>query len=159
MFGGGGQLSFQNPKGALTMYDGFNLFVTTAVREFHVNAHTLDPGGHYLSWPLKQLPALEALVLSETRLSSGSLSGLAKEPILCPSLRTIAFFDCMVTKDVVKELEEVLAKRRDSTAARLYRVVIINNTHSLPDLQLIHQLRKSVLRVDVGVGSELPDLL
>ena len=159
IFGGGGQLSFQTSKVTSSVYGELDLFVTTAVREFHVDVHTLDPGGYYLSWPLKQLPALEALVFSETRLLSGSLSGLAEEPILCPSLRTIAFFDCMVTKDVVKELEEVLAKRRESTAARLYRVVIVNNTRSLPDLQLIHRLRESVLRVDVGVGSELPDLL
>ncbi|KAF9649589.1 hypothetical protein BDM02DRAFT_3186216 [Thelephora ganbajun] len=156
IFGGGGRLAFQGSKNT---YDGFKLFVTGAVREFHTDVYRLDPSGDHLSWPLRRLPALEALVLSKTRFPPGSLSVLAEEPVLCPSLKTIAFFDCKVNEDVIRELEEVLAKRRDSTAARLYRVVIVNNTRALPDLQLIHQLRKFVPRVDVGVGDELPDLL
>lgn len=123
-----------------------------AAQEFHLTIHRLD--FHYLclSWPLARTPALEALTLSRMHLPPGLLSVLAKDPILCPSLKTIALFDCGVTADVIHELEEVLAKRRDSTAARLYRVVIVSNTRPLPDFQLIHQLRKFVPRVDVGVG-------
>ena len=156
---GEGQFSFQPSKPTPTVYDGFSLFITGAVREFHINTPTLDSSGTYLSWSLRLLPALEALVLSETRLPLGSLSALAKEDPLCPSLKTIAFFDCKVTEDVIKELEEVLAKRRDSTAARLYRVVIVNATHVLPNPQLIRRLQKFVPRVDAGVGDELPALL
>ena len=141
------------------MYDEFKLFSTEAVREFHLNISRLDVGSGRLSWPLGRLPALEALALFGARLSPGSLSVLAREPILCPSLKTIAFFDCGVAEDIVSELEGVLAKRKDSTAARLYRVVIVNNTQALPDLQSIHRLQKIVPRVDVGVGSKLPDLL
>jgi len=157
---GDGQFSFQPSNPTPTYYDGFDLFVTRTVREFHI-AYDLDPSdiGPSLSWPLERLPALEALAFSETCLPPGSLSALAKEDPLCPSLKTIAFFDCKVTEDVVKELEEVLTKRRDSTAARLYRVVIVNATRPLPDLQLIHRLRGFVPRVDVGVGNELPALL
>ena len=159
ILGGDGQLSFQYPGSTPTpVHDVPNLFVTGAVREFHLNFHTLDPGGCYLSRPLERLPALEALVLSEMRLPSGSLSALTKELILCPSLKTIAFFDCVVNSYTIKELEWIQAKRRDSTAAQLYRVVIVNNTNTLPDLQLIHWLRKFVPRVDIGVG-KLPDLL
>ena len=155
IFGGDGRLSFQSSKFTTTMYNGLNLFAAGTVREFHIDAVRL----RYLSWSLGKLPALEALVFSETHLPTGSLSALAKEPPLCPSLKTIAFFDCEVTEDVIEELEGVLAKRKDSTAARLYRVVIVNTTYALPDLQLIHQLRNFVPRVDVGVGDELPDLL
>ena len=46
----------------------------------------------------------------------------------------------MVNSYTIKELEWIQAKRRDSTAAQLYRVVIVNNTNTLPDLQLIHWL-------------------
>ena len=63
-----------------------------------------------------------------------------------------------MTEEVIRELGEVLEKRRGSTAVRLYRVVIVNNTLALPDLQLIHKLQKFVLRVDIGVGDQLPDL-
>ena len=137
------------------MYDWLKLFVTGTVREFHTRTYSLE----HLSWPLQRLPALEALALSQTPLSPGLLSALAEEPPLCPSLKTIAFFDCDVTEDVIKELGAVLAQRRNSTAARLYRVVIVNATRALPDLQLIHQLQKLVPCVDVRIGSELPDLL
>ena len=156
---GEGQLSFQSSKYQSKICDGLDLFVTGAVREFHINTYSPDANGDYLSWPLRRLPVLEALVFSEIRLPLGSLFALAKEPPLCPSLKTIAFFDCVVTEAVITELERVLAKRRDSTAARLYRVVIVNATHALPKIQLIYQLRKFVPRVDVGIGNELPDLL
>ena len=159
MFSTNGQFCFRSPKMPSIMYDEFNLFVTGAVREFHTKFHRLDSGGSRLSWPLERLPALEALALSGTHLPLGSLSALAVEPILCPSLKTIAFFDCRVTGDTIKELEGVLTRRKESAAARLYRVVIVNSVQALPDLQLIHQLRGFVPRVDVAVGDELPDLL
>ena len=153
VFGGDGRLSFQYPHTRSNTYVEFNQFVTETTREFHTNIY------HHLSWPLERLPTLEALVLSGTTPFTGSLSALAEEPILCPSLKTIAFFDCEITEDVIEELERVLAKRRNSTAARLYRVVIVSKTQALPDIRLIHQLRKFVPRVDVGAGDELPDLL
>jgi hypothetical protein len=116
--------------------------------------------GEQLSRPLGRFPALEALVISGPGIRlPESLPVLAKEPTPCPSLKTIAFFDCEVTADVIRELERMLAKRRESTAARLHRVVIVNNRLALPELQLIHKLRKFVPRVDVGVGDELPGLL
>ena len=160
VFGGDGQLSFQ---GSGAKKADLTLLETGAVCKFHTDVYNLGPDGlaHYF----RILPALEVLTLSGTRLPpgghlpSGLFSPLAEEPVLCPSLKTIAFLDCKVAKGIIKELEEVVAKRRVSTAARLYRVVIINNTRALPDLQLIHQLRRLVPRVDVGVGDELPDLL
>ena len=154
IFGGDGQLSFQGS--GTTKFD-FTLFDTGAVREFHAN---LDSDGESLAPQLRRLPALEALALSGTHLPPGLLSPLTEEPILCPSLKTVAFLDCKVTgKGIIKELEEVLAKRNVSTAARLYRVVIVNHTRALPDLQSILRLRNIVPHVDVGAGDELPDLL
>ena len=159
MFGSDGLLSFRSRHTPSEMFDEFNLFVTGAVREFHVNIHRSDFGDGLLSRPLERLPALEVLVLSGMSLSPGSLSVLAKEPVLCPSLKTIAFFDYGVTNCVISELEKVLVERRNSSAARLHRVVIVNNTRPLPVLQSIHWLRRFIPRVDVGVGDELPYLL
>ena len=159
MFGGDGQFSFQSPKVSSEMYEEFDLFATGAVRQFQVNVHPSGLGDGLLSRPLERLPALEVLVISGTPLSPGPLSVLAKEPILCPSLKTIAFFDYGVTSHTIRQLEEVQAKRRDSGAAQLHRVVILNNRRSLPDLQSIHRLREFIPRVDVGVGDELPNLL
>ena len=141
------------------MHDEFYLFRTENVRAFHLTAPQLDHGGGSLPWALGRLPALEVLVLSEARLPRGSLSGLAKKPIPCPSLRTIAFFDCEMTGDVIRELGHILMKRKDLTASELCRVVVVAKTRPLPDFKLIKQLRKSAPYVVVGLGDELPDRL
>ena len=112
-----------------------------------------------LPWPLGRLPALEALVIFRNNLGPGSLFPLAKDPGICPSLKTIAFFDCGVTQETISELERVLAKRERSNAARLHRVVIVNHTCDLPGIHLISRLRMLVSRVDVAVSDKLPELL
>jgi hypothetical protein len=54
----------------------------------------------------------------------------------------------------------VVAKRKETTAARLYSVVIVaNSARALPDPEPIHRLRKSVPHVEVRVDDKLPDLL
>ena len=153
IFSSNGRLSFRSPKTLPTSHGELKSFVTETTREFHVD------GCHNLTTPLELLPALEALVFSGVDRFPGSLPELTREPILCPSLKTIAFFDCKVTGEVIKELGRALAKRRDSTAARLYRVVIVNSTRPLPDFQSIRQLQNIVPCLDVRVGNKLPDLL
>lgn len=109
---------------------------------------------------MKRLPVLEALVVLQNHRYPGPLSALTEGPILCPSLKTIAFVDCMVTPDLFKQLEEVVVKRRHSTAASLHRVVIVNGTWSLPDVvAAICEFRMSIPCVDTVAGGELPDLL
>jgi len=105
-----------------------------------------------------RLPALEVLAISQNVFPVGLLSALTEEPVLCPALKTIAFLDCEVDSDIVKQLGEAVAKRRDSMAARLHRVVIVNSTGTPPDVASIRQLRKSVSCVEVRVDDELPDL-
>ena len=46
---GDGQLSVRTSKAAPVMYDVFMLFVTEAVREFHIGAICIDPGDRRLS--------------------------------------------------------------------------------------------------------------
>ena len=139
----------------------FDLFATGAVLELHLGLHRPENRdlASYLPWALERLPALEVLTISRVPLCSGSLSALTKEPISCRSLKTVAFLGCEVTSEVITELEGISAKRKHSMAARLYRIVIVNNGHNLPDLRLVKQLRKFVPHVDVAVGDELPDLL
>jgi hypothetical protein len=123
-----------------------------------IQPHNLHPS--LLLWALERLPALEALAISKDPIRSGVLTALAREPALCPALKTIAFFDCNVTQSWINELETVVAKRKETIAARLYSVVIVaSNTKASLDLGLIHQLRKFVPRVEVRVDDKLPDLL
>ena len=107
---------------------------------------------------LELLPALETLAFTEAVFLFGLLSALTKEPVLCPALRTIAFFDCGVNSDIIEELGDAITKRRESTAARLYRVVIVSSTETLPNLKVIQRLRSFVSCVEVRIDDKLPDL-
>ena len=112
-----------------------------------------------LSGPLSQLPALETLVLVDfISFPYYSLDFLAEEPVLCPSLKTIAFFDCDLDQRVIGDLERVVAKGKEAAAAWLYRVVIVRRTGALPNHELIHRLRMSVPCVDARIDEKLPDL-
>lgn len=154
--GNNGSLSFDGPKLSYTDYEELDQFATGTVREFHL---AVTNQSYRLPQVLEQLPALEALVISQGCVSPEFLSVLAMEPVLCPSLNTIAFLDCEVTRAAADQLEEILAKRANSTAARLHRIVIVNHTQDLPDRSLVSQLRNLVPRVDVIMGDQLPDLL
>jgi len=136
-------------------YWELSAFSTIAVREFHVETSSC----HDLSRPLARLPALETLVLvGVTSFPTHSLDFLAEEPIPCPSLKTIAFFDCDLGRTMIGELEGVVSRRKNSTAAWLHRVVIVCRFGKFPDRQLVHRLRQFIPRVDVRMDEELPDL-
>ena len=155
LYGNNSGFSFRCSGFRHDVYRGLSLFSTTAVREFHVKTSSC----HDLSRALLRLPALESLVLvGITSFPDGSLEFLAEEPVMCPSLKTIAFFDCDLDPRTIGELEGVLAGRKNSTAAWLHRVVIVRRVGRLPDSTLIHRLRASVPRVDARIDEELPEL-
>jgi len=158
LFSNDGSFSFRNHILPSKLCEEFNLFPTGAVREFHLHCRSYRDQGQ-LSWPLERLPALEALAFDRTSVVPGFLSALTKKPILCPSLKTIAFLNCMVSRETIDELEEVLAKRENSDASRLHRVVIVYGIYELPRSDMIIRLQRLVPRVDIMVGDELPDLL
>jgi hypothetical protein len=155
-----GTFHFHGPshETSTAVYEEFELFATDIVREFHLDLSLSHPTNH-LSRLLERLPALEILTISGNPLNFRTLSVLAEEPVLCPSLKTIAFFKFRTTRELIWELRNVLAKRERSIAARLHRVVIINDAFDLPDVISIRRLQESVLHVDVAVGDKLPDLL
>jgi hypothetical protein len=142
-----------------SIYSGISLFSTSAVQEFHVDIHPNTPTDNRLSWVLERLPALETLVIAETALPLGALRMLAREPVLCPSLKTIVFFNCDMQEGVIKELGDAIATRKDLFATRLYRVIIINSTAVLPNLQTIQRLRRLVPCVELRIDDKIPDLL
>ena len=151
--------SFSCPKPYWGFHSEFISFPVTAVREFHTNSQPRILDGGFLSCLLGQLPALEVLVLSMDPINHGVLSVLAQEPVLCPALKTIAFFDCQMAQNQVDELEAAVVKRRETTATRLYSVVIVtNNSKASLDLGLIHRLRTCVPHVEVRVDDKLPNL-
>jgi hypothetical protein len=158
--GGSSVFSFRCSESPSTFYSELSLFPTATVREFHTDIQPHNIWPTLLPWVLGNLPALEVLAISRDAINSGVLSVLAQEPVLCPALKTIAFFNCSVAQSQINELETAVAKRKETTAARLYSVVIVtNNPKASLDLGLIHQLRKFVPRVKVRVDDKLPNLL
>jgi len=157
--GNNSAFSFRCSKPHSGCYNELLCFPTSAVREFHTDIRPNTLFTSFLSWLLRKLPALEVLAISGDPIHSGALSALAQEPALCPALKTIAFFDCDMTRSQVDELETVVVKRKETTAARLYTVVIVTkSTNASLDLELIHQLRRSIPHVEVRVDDKLPDL-
>ncbi|KAF9649538.1 hypothetical protein BDM02DRAFT_3113556 [Thelephora ganbajun] len=159
-FGNKGFLSF---RGAQSTGWGIGpelyLLPTASVREFHMDIASWILSSTALAPLLLQLPALETFVITNaTSWSIGTFDWLGKQPSTCASLKTVAFFNCVLNTGVMKELEGAVARRKDSEVAWLYRVVIVNSTGVLPDYTLIQQLRKHVPYVDVRVADELPDL-
>ena len=158
LFGNGSSFTFRSFKVMTDAHTELVLFPSTAVREFYTNIRPFEYTDARLSWMLGLLPALETLAFSKTEFPPWLSSALTEEPVLCPALKTIAFFDCGINSDIVKRLGEAIAKRRNSVAVWLYRVVIVSSTGMSPDLASIQELRKSVLCVEVRVDDKLPDL-
>ena len=109
---------------------------------------------------MERLPALEILTISEaTKFLVALVSALTEMPVLCLTLKTITLFDCGISSGVIKQLGEAIAKRGESTAAQLYRVVITTSTGTPPDLTSIQQLRKFVSCVEIRMDDKHSDLL
>ena len=158
VFGKNGSFSFRCSRIAFWIPE-LHLFPTASVREFHVNntPWTLTPV--FLVSTLCRLPALETLVITDTASwATGTFESLAGQPLSCPSLKTIAFFNCVLTPEVTTEFESVVARRKGLEAAWLYRVVIVSSTGVLPSHTVIQRLRQHVPYVDVRVDDKLPDL-
>jgi len=166
LFGNDGSFSFHSHSDPSRYYQEFDLFATGAVRQIHLVLNTwlrmVGPNDN-ISRPFEHLPALEALVLSGGRYEPGPLTALAKNPALCPSLKTVALLDCMESPEAFRELESMLTERERSTVARVHRVVIANKRRDMPNqIQSVGRLRMLVPRVDTVMGDEryeFPDLL
>ena len=160
VFGGnGGCFSFRCPRTQFSHNPELYLFPTASIREFQVDVDPWALTPALLASLLTRLPALETLrVANAASWAPGTFDSLARQPPLCPSLKTIAFFNCGFNLQAVKDFGGAVAKRKDSAAAWLYQVVIISNTRALPDYPMIHELRQHVPCVNVGVGDGLPDL-
>ena len=160
VFGNGSSYTFRCTRLLLNVKSEFGLFPTTPIRELHINTppYELDDGHGDLFNAMRVLPGLETLVFSRTAFPDVLLSALTEEPVLCPALKIIAFFDCDIDSYIVEQLGGAIAKRWDSTAARVYRVVIVSSTGTTLDHASIQQLRKSVPCVEIRVDDKLPDL-
>ena len=106
--------------------------------------------------PSSPLPTLETFTVECEVAVSHLLSTLFSNPSSSPSLRILAFLDCNLDEDFMGELTRFASTRKNTTSARLHRVVIVNSKGELPSVALIDELWRHVPVVDVRVGRELP---
>jgi hypothetical protein len=162
LFGPNGQFSFQMlfAPGGSDPFIEFPPLPLSHVREFRL-IHRLPEG---IQRPLGSLvfdqsyfPALETLAVDCVTNVSHLFSALFSNPSSPRSLHTIAFMDCDLTEDFMKELTQYASKRKATTSAWLYKVVIVHRGGVFPSIAAIRKLGEHVPVVDVSlVGTDLP---
>ena len=163
LFGPNGRLALNTISilGASDVFTEFPLLPLAHVREFHL-IHRMSGWGmtqrahEPLFFSQPSFPALETLAINCEISVSSLLSVLFSNPSSSPSLKTLAFMDCDITKDFMKELTQYASRRKATAAAWLYKVVIVNSNGVFPSIASIRKLKEHVSVVDVKVGTELP---
>jgi hypothetical protein len=107
-------------------------------------------------FPPLSLPALETFSIEHEINASYLLSRLFSAPSSYPSLKILAFLNCDLDDAFMAKLTRFCDNRRNTTSARLYRVVIVDSKGNIPNVCSIDMLRERVPVVDVRVGKELP---
>jgi len=64
--------------------------------------------------------------------------------------------NCDLTKDFMEGLTQYVSKRKSTTSAWLYKVVIVHTDGVFPSNTAIRKLREHVSVIDVRIGMGLP---
>ena len=150
LHGPNGAASFCSRSDPYTHFIEFPLLPLADIRRFHLEACGAD-----LAHRLSFFPALETFAI-EGGTGLFHLSTLLSNPSASPSLKTLAFLDCVLTEEFMEELTQFASDRKNTGSARLHRVVIIHRDGILPDIVSIRWLEEHVPVVDVRVARELP---
>ena len=105
---------------------------------------------------MSSFPALETFTVGREIDLSLLLSALLLNPSASPTLKILAFVDCVLTEEFMKELTQFAFDRKNTASAWLDRVVIIHRGGILPDIASIRGLEERVPVVGVRTGVELP---
>ena len=157
--GRNGSFSFSCSPSSGIPFVEFPLLSLTDVREFRLEYHTLERHKSSLSPPVfhpPSFPALETLAVECDTDVLYFLSALLPNPLALPSLKTLAFLNCVITEDFMEKLTRFASDRKDTTLARLYHVVIVHEDGRFPSATSIRALGRHVPVVDVRFGTELP---
>ena len=98
-------------------------------------------------------PALETLTIKHNTDVSPLFSALFPDPSFFPLLKTLEFSDCVITEALMGELTRFASGRKNTTSARLRRVVIIGHrSGTYPTFTSIRRLNEHVPIVDLRYG-------
>ena len=163
LHGPNGTFSFNNFDGLGPLFIEFSVLPPlTDIREFRFIHRTLliPPPGPEFSHRLTSFPALETLAIEcdieyDTDLSE-ALAPLMSNSSGHPSLKTLAFLNCVISDEFMEGLTQFASTRMNTALARLHRVVIVHRDGKFPKAVSIRALQGIVPVVDVRFGKELP---
>ena len=138
----------------------FSRLPLTSIREFHLDNRMWEliyphPGPevfHHLSSFL----ALETFTIKSDTDLSHVLSPFLSDPSASPSLKTLGFWDCILTEEFMEELTRFASDRKNTASAWLHCVVIVHWEGKFPSIASIRKLQQHVPVVDVRIATELP---
>ena len=150
LHGPNGAASFSSDLGEGVPFAEFPRLPLADIQQFHLNTCGKDLVHH-----LSSFPALETFTIErETKLPH--LPALFSNPSASPSLKTLAFLDCVLTEEFMGELAQFASDRKNTASAWLHRVVIIHQDGTFPSITSIRKLEKHVPVVDVRIATKLP---
>jgi len=159
LLGPNGIASFCSPFRSDTPFIEFPRFPLASIREFRLDNRwwrfTRPPGPevfHHLS----SFPALETFTIKSDGDLSYVFSPLLSDPSASLSLKTLGFWDCILTEEFMERLTRFASDRKNTASAWLHRVVIVHREGNFPSIASIHKLKEHVPVVDVRIATELP---
>jgi len=156
LFGPNGRFSFDGTL-ITDLFIEFPLLPLASVREFRL-IHTELMGRFHPNHVMDHLslfPSLHTLAI-ECKTGIPYLPTLSSDPSSPPSLTTLAFLNCDLSEDFMEELTQFASDRKNTSSARLHRVVIVDSGGKFPSDASIDALEKQVPVVDVRRGKKLP---
>ena len=154
--GPNGAALFHSHYGPNTPLVEFPLLPLANIRHFHLDAYGWGSFGPIVFHHLSSFPTLETFTIENGTDLSHLLSALLSNPSVSPSLRTLAFFNCIFTEKFMKELTQFASDRKNTASAWLHRAVIIQRDGIFPSITSIRKLREHVSAVDARIAEKLP---
>ena len=106
---------------------------------------------------LSSFPALETFTIRSDGDLSYVLSPLLSGPSTSPCLKTLGFWDCIITEEFMERLARFASDRKNTASSWLRRVVIVHQEGKFPSAASIRELKEHVPVVDVWIAPELPE--
>jgi len=158
--GPNGTFSFDcyRPRGPLIDFGDFPLSPLTTIQEFHLIHREASwmAAPNSVEFCLSSFPVLETLAVSCDTGMAHLLSPLLSNPSSSPSLKTLAFLDCDLSEDFMKELSRFASDRKNTTSAWLHRILIVHQDGIFPSAASLHSLRGHIRIVDLRMADKLP---
>ena len=161
LLGPNGTASFANNyAGSDVPFVEFPQLPLTTIRRFDLNTRKWKsiqpPPGPRALHHLSFFPTLETFTVEgETNLSH-LLSTLLSNPSALPSLKTLAFLDCVLTEEFMEELIRFSSDRKNTASTWLHRVLLVDQDGEFPSAASIHRLECIVTIVDVRTDDTFP---